>query len=77
MGKGSQAELSTALVNVDENKLQQVVRNLVSNGLKFTPQGGDVQVEVEVIDGVNDAGFQRKELKVSVTDSGAGISQVM
>ena len=37
-------------VNVDKNKLSQVVRNLVSNGLKFcTKPGGYINVDVDVI----------------------------
>jgi len=38
-------------VSADKSKLAQIIRNLVSNALKFTPAGGtvDVVVEVEVV----------------------------
>ncbi len=51
----------------DPEKIRQVLINLVSNAIKFTPMGGHVSIRVEV-----DAhsGMQR----VSVTDTGVGIS---
>ena len=58
----------------DEHKLAQVVRNLVSNGLKFTPAGGRVVVSVAYLAAEEHA--VKGLLKVSVTDTGAGISQV-
>jgi len=36
------------MVYVDRNKMSQVIHNLVSNGLKFTPPGGSVSVTVTV-----------------------------
>lgn len=68
--------LSTLSIHVDTNKIAQVVRNLVSNGLKFTPKGGSVEVEVTMCDSeeiVN--GVSCKMVKMSVKDSGAGISE--
>lgn len=51
-------------VSGDANRLQQVVWNLVSNGIKFTPKGGCVQVLLERSD---------SHIEISVTDSGVGI----
>jgi PAS domain S-box-containing protein len=49
----------------DPNRLQQVVWNLVSNAVKFTPPGGHVRV---AIGAVND------HAELEVTDTGVGIS---
>ena len=71
----------TLSIHVDSNKIAQVVRNLVSNALKFTPKGGTVDVsicEVEMLrrDPVTGRDVAQKMLQISVTDSGAGISEV-
>ncbi len=47
---GSEVALQDLCIFVDTNKIAQVVRNLVSNGLKFTPNGGTVDVTVSVIE---------------------------
>jgi signal transduction histidine kinase len=49
---------------VDGNMLSTVLRNLLSNALKFTPSGGRIRVASEEADG---------QLATSVTDSGIGI----
>ncbi len=49
----------------DPERLQQVVWNLVSNAIKFTPRGGRVRVALERAD---------DHTKLSVADSGKGIS---
>ncbi|HYE88271.1 MAG TPA: response regulator [Vicinamibacterales bacterium] len=49
----------------DRDRLQQVVWNLVSNALKFTPKGGRVEVAVQEAEG---------DAQIEVVDSGIGIS---
>jgi signal transduction histidine kinase len=54
-----------ALASADPVRLQQVVWNVLSNALKFTPPGGRVEAQVMVDHG---------EAVVRVTDSGEGIA---
>jgi signal transduction histidine kinase len=49
----------------DERKVKQVLLNLLSNALKFTPEGGRVEVLARVVDGM---------AEISVTDTGVGIA---
>jgi two-component system sensor histidine kinase GlrK len=53
-------------IKVDCNKVLQVMRNLIGNALKFTPNGGNVKVFARP----NEHG-----LMVSVADTGIGISE--
>jgi len=49
----------------DATRVQQIVWNLVSNAVKFTPQGGRIGVTLS---------RQKSYLQIDVTDSGIGIS---
>jgi PAS domain S-box-containing protein len=51
-------------VKADERKVKQVVFNLLSNAMKFTPDGGKIGIEAK-----EDAGMAR----VSIWDTGIGI----
>jgi two-component system, NtrC family, sensor kinase len=53
------------MVQADERKVKQVLLNLLSNALKFTPEGGRIDVHAAVNDGM---------AEISVTDTGVGIA---
>ena len=53
-------------VAADEDKVEQILTNLVSNAVKYSPDGGPV--EIRVIE-------REDEIEVSVTDHGIGIPE--
>jgi two-component system CheB/CheR fusion protein len=56
---------SSAVVDGDENRLRQVFWNIVSNALKFTPEGGAVSVSTR---------FDGTHAIVEIVDTGIGIA---
>ncbi len=54
-------------IEVDERRIRQVLVNLLSNAVKFTPEGGEVRLEVE-------ANSEAEILQFSVIDTGIGIA---
>ena len=58
-------EVDDLEVRADELKLQQVVINLLSNAVMFTPDGGHITVRAKLED---------KQLMVEVVDTGIGIA---
>ncbi len=51
-------------VRWDEDRMSEVVGNLLSNAFKFTPRGGTVELSAE---------SDRNDIVIEVTDTGAGI----
>ncbi|MEK4014577.1 cell wall metabolism sensor histidine kinase WalK [Peribacillus sp. FSL M8-0224] len=51
-------------VDIDEDKITQVLYNIISNSLKYSPEGGQVTFRVRASDGF---------IIVSITDQGVGI----
>ena len=51
------------LIMVDEGRMERVIKNLVENALRYTPQDGTIELAVRFED----------EVVLSVTDSGSGI----
>ena len=67
----------------DDNKLSQVLRNVISNALKFTQSGGTVVIFIQAYNNNNNNNNNStvypgdiNMLKISVTDNGPGISLV-
>jgi two-component system, chemotaxis family, sensor kinase Cph1 len=64
--KGVSLDISSAqfIVRCDRDRLLQVLSNLVSNAVKFTPAGGSVEMRAEE---------QPREIRFMVRDTGPGI----
>jgi signal transduction histidine kinase len=62
---GSTIDERLGAIDGDERKVKQVLLNLLSNALKFTPEGGRIDVGARLHDGV---------AEVSVADTGIGIA---
>ena len=56
------------LATFDHDRMLQVLANLITNALKFTPRGGSIAIHGERVEG---------NLRFSVTDTGAGIPASM
>ena len=59
-----------AVLEADETKFKQIMLNLLSNALKFTPDGGNVAVRARKAGG---AAPGAELLEISVADTGIGI----
>ena len=57
---------ATGPISGDGDRLQQIVWNLLTNAVKFTPKGGRIQVKVQRVE---------SHVEVVVSDSGMGISK--
>ena len=79
-GRDKNIEIAEAItgdtlpVEADQERLHQVLINLVSNALKFTPRGGKITIEAKFID---EKDAKQKEdigcLQIGVRDTGPGI----
>src|SRR5258706_9629047 len=58
------AKHSKILVHADEKRIDQVITNLISNAINYTPEGGEVKVSFDV---------GKKNVTTFVTDTGEGI----
>jgi signal transduction histidine kinase len=58
------------MLPISKNKLLQVAGNLISNAIKFTPEGGSVSAELAL-----SSAEKGKNLQIRVQDSGIGVDE--
>jgi len=58
------SRIGSETIHADRGRLRQILYNLLSNAIKYTPDGGSVRIETELLDG---------ETRISVVDTGIGI----
>jgi signal transduction histidine kinase/PAS domain-containing protein len=59
-------------ITADERRLKQALFNLVSNAIKFTPEGGSIRLEARF--GERAEGQRERDLILAVADTGVGIA---
>lgn len=57
-------EVDEIIMDYDGGKVQQIISNLLNNAIKFTPEGGEIFLTLEV---------QSDSLKMTIKDTGIGI----
>lgn len=93
LAKEKNIKIKSNLINdnpklyVDSSRIEQILGNLISNAIKFTPENGQIEIQTQIIDGENinenllydqDIKFLNKTgkyYKISVKDNGIGIEK--
>ena len=63
--KLSSSDCSNMRIYADDNMLTSLLRNLISNSIKFTPENGEIRIKAESID---------DGIRISIKDTGVGIN---
>jgi two-component system OmpR family sensor kinase len=64
--KVADAALPEALISAEENKIRQVLTNLIGNAIRFTPAASPIEIGVEI-------DLARNQAVLAVIDHGEGI----
>ncbi len=57
------------ILNIDKGRIEEVIDNLLSNALKFTPAGGSIEISVDI----QKSGYTENAI-ITIRDTGTGIS---
>jgi two-component system sensor histidine kinase VicK len=71
------------LVKAEPEKLEQVLTNIITNAIKYSPQGGEITVDVRLVRDEHDLNTMFRDapavsfpsLVVSITDDGIGVPE--
>ena len=70
----TQIEAGLPAFRADEDRIIQVLTNLVGNAIKFTPHGGEIRIAAKFLEGKRSED-RRDLIRISVNDTGIGISE--
>ena len=62
-------------VNVDKNRIGQVLRNLILNAIKFSNINGLISVNISLVKTFVQEGFKLDAVQISINDQGIGIPE--
>ena len=68
-----QASSVPSMIITDEQRLVQVITNLISNSIKFTPEGGSIALSIRRLEEPLSQNDKSCTLEINVTDTGIGI----
>ncbi|WP_397351622.1 two-component system histidine kinase PnpS [Paenibacillus larvae] len=61
-------------IEADEDRLRQILINLLSNGISYTPEGGRVSIGVEFVPSLDD-NPDNERMRIRISDTGIGIPE--
>lgn len=61
-------------IEADEDRLRQILINLLSNGISYTPEGGRVSIGVEFVPSPDD-NPDNERVRIRISDTGIGIPE--
>ena len=67
------SEIDSLFLQFDQEKLRQIVSNLLSNALKFTPEKGNIYITI--LESAAQENTQKSTLVIKVKDTGMGIPE--
>ncbi|NJM16303.1 MAG: ATP-binding protein, partial [Bacteroidales bacterium] len=64
------SDVNNLKMHFDQDKLDKILYNLLSNAFKYTPENGNVSLSLKQV-----ANKNKKRLEISVSDTGMGVTK--
>ena len=71
------SEIKSLWMNADEDKVEKILCNILSNALKYTPEGGEISIrlDMQIPDDINTLPDKIRYIHVAVQDNGIGMEE--